>query len=135
MCPVDYDYYLNTYYGAAIGEEDFPRLAQRAWERVDSATQGLAGQAAQEDAREAVRGCVCNVAELLLNQELLEARVFSGEQSLASESVGSWLRTYRSPTLETGETDYLEQQIRKTILSRLGHLPAFSPVFRVRSYP
>ena len=40
MAYADYDFYLNTYFGNAVPEEDFPRLSDRASDYIRAAAGG-----------------------------------------------------------------------------------------------
>lgn len=130
----DYDFYLNTYFGNSILEEDFLRLSARASDYLRSATKGLSDTV---DSRqlEAVRKASCAIADVLLDEEIMTAGAFSGEQAVSSETVGGWSRSYRSTSLVSADVEYAEKRKRDALVLYLGHLPAFAPVFRVRSYP
>ena len=83
MAYADYPFYAGEYQGAAISEDDFPRLSARASAYLDYITSGYAG-AHPED--EAVMLAVCAVAEAWQVNE-------SGGE-VVSESVGKWSRTF-----------------------------------------
>lgn len=101
MVYADYEYYTNTYYGTAIKEQDFPRLALRASSYINYYTQGRAAQKAE---LEAVKMCCCDLAEqyqvieqaqALTNKSLAYSMESKGPEA-ASESVGSWSKSYRT---------------------------------------
>ena len=50
MVYADYDFYTNEYFGRAISEDDFPRLALRGSQYIDYITQGRAGAKADLEA-------------------------------------------------------------------------------------
>lgn len=100
MAYADYEYYKNTYLGAAIKEEDFPRLSLRASAFLDYYTQGRAS--ANPDLETLKMAC-CAIAEQYqyidtaqaLAQKSLTASIESNGE-LQSQTVGSWSKTYRS---------------------------------------
>ena len=100
MAYADYEYYTTTYLGAAIKEDDFPRLALRASSFLDYYTQG---RAAQNSDLDALKMACCAVAEQYqyidtakaLAQKSLSASLES-DGELQSQTVGSWSKTYRS---------------------------------------
>lgn len=130
----DYDFYLNAYYGDAIAEEDFPRLSERASDYVRAETEGIS-DAVDGWQLEAVKKASCAVAEVLLDESVMTAGVYSREQAVSSETVGSWSRSYKIPAISAAEVNFNEKRKRDALLLYLGNLPAFAPVFRVRSYP
>ncbi len=134
MAYVDYDFYLNTYFGNAVSAEDFPRLSERASDYVRAATSGIS-DTVDGWQMEAVKKAVCAVAESLLDEEIMTATAFSGGQAVSSETVGGWSRSYRAASLAYADVEYIENRKRDALLLHLGHLPAFAPMFRVRSYP
>lgn len=129
----DYDFYLNTYFGNAISEEDFPRLSERASDYIRSATQGLS-DAVDGWQLEAVRKASCAVAESLLDEEIMTASAFSGEQTISSETVGGWSRSYGSSSISSAAVEQIEKRKTDALTLYLKNLPAFAPLFKVRSY-
>lgn len=99
MVYADYDFYTNEYFGRAISEANFPRLALRGSQYIDYITQGRAEAKA---GLEAVKMCCCALAEQYQTidtaQELAQKSLSSGSDGLEvqSETVGSWSRSYRS---------------------------------------
>lgn len=95
----DYDFYTSEYFGRAISEADFPRLALRGSQYIDYITQGKAEAKAD---LEAVKMCCCELAEkyqtIEAAQELAQKSLTAGSDGLEvqSETVGSWSRSYRS---------------------------------------
>lgn len=134
MAYADYDFYLNTYFGNAIPEEDFPRLSERASDYVRAATQGISDKV-DSGQQEAVKKASCAIADVLLDEEIMTAAVYSGEQTVSSETVGAWSRSYKAPSISAAEVEFNEKRKRDALLLYLENLPAFAPVFRVRSYP
>lgn len=129
----DYDFYLNTYFGNAIFEEDFLRLSERASDYIRSATQGLS-DTVDGWQLDAVKKASCAVAEALLDEEIMNAGAFSGEQSVSSETVGSWSRSYGSSSFSATAAEQIEKRKADALALYLKNLPAFAPLFKVRSY-
>lgn len=129
----DYDFYLNEYFGDAISPEDFPQLSERASDYVRAATRGIS-DTVDSWQLEAVKKCACAVADVLLDESIMTANVYSGEQAVSSETVGGWSRSYKPPSVSSAEAAFHADRKRDALLLYLGNLPAFAPVFRVRSY-
>jgi hypothetical protein len=87
MAYADYQYYLQTYFGNAISEADFPRLSVRASEYLDRVTRGRA--VADIDNTTAIKKAMCAVAE-----EMQSVESDGGLDGIASESIGSSSVTY-----------------------------------------
>ena len=129
----DYDFYLNTYFGDAIPEEDFPRLSTRASDYIRSMTRGLSDTVDGVDL-EAVKKASCAVADVLLDEEIMTASAFSGEQNISSETVGGWSKSYGSSSFPAASAEYIEKRKLDALALYLKNLPAFAPLFKVRSY-
>lgn len=129
----DYDFYLNTYYGNAIQEEDFPRLSTRASDYIRSATNGIS-DTVDDLQLEAVKNATCAIADVLLDEEIMNNSTFSGEQSVSSETVGGWSKSYRSASLSSADVEYINKRKTDALLLYLKNIPAFAPLFKVRSY-
>lgn len=134
MAYADYDFYLNTYFGNTVSEEDFPRLSERASDYIRAATQGISDKVDGWQ-MDAVKKASCAVADALLDEEIMTAGAFSGEQAVSSETVGGWSRSYHAASLASADVEYIENRKRDALLLYLGHLPAFRSIFKVRSYP
>lgn len=133
MAYADYDFYLNTYFGNVIAEEDFPRLSERASDYIRAATQGISDRVDGWQL-EAVKKASCAIADVLLDEEIMTASVYSGGAQVSSETVGSWSRSYRAPTLSVAEVENIRSRKADALMMYLGGLQAFAPLFRVRSY-
>lgn len=129
----DYDFYLNTYFGNAIPEEDFPRLSTRASDYIRSMTQGLSDTVDGAEL-ESVKKASCAIAEALLDEEIMTASAFSGEQNVSSETVGGWSRSYGSSSFSAAAAEQIEKRKLDALMLYLKNLPAFAPLFKVRSY-
>lgn len=95
MTYADYDFYKNEYFGMAITEDDFPRLALRGSQYIDYITQGRAEARAN---LEAVKMCCCELAE---QYQAIETAKQASVESLSedyveiqSETVAAWSRSY-----------------------------------------
>ncbi len=130
----DYDFYLNSYFGNAIAEEDFPRLSERASDYIRAATQGVSDKVDGWQL-EAVKKASCAIADILLDESIMTASTFSGEQAVSSETVGGWSKSYRSPSISTSEVEYINSRKTEALMLYLGGLAAFAGIFKVRSYP
>lgn len=129
----DYDFYLNTYFGNSIPEEDFPRLSTRASDYIRSATNDLS-DTVDSLQLDAVKKASCAVADVLLDEEIMTAGAFSGEQAVSSETVGSWSRSYGASSISSTAVEQIEKRKTDALMLYLKNLPAFAPLFKVRSY-
>lgn len=98
----DYDFYVTSFYGAAISEADFPRLSSRASDFIDYYTRGKAATVTEESALNAIRKACCAIAEQMQTDEqnkalaakATAAALASANGEVKSETVGSWSQTY-----------------------------------------
>ena len=111
---VSADYYRDVYRGAAVPEEEFPRLEAAAQRYVDKQTFGrvtqdgqAGGQPLSTDAAKAVRDGVCALIEALLQ---------GGDEGVQSETLGDYAVTYTQQESRTGRCGRMEQ----TVLRYLG---------------
>lgn len=97
MVYADYDFYVSTFFGNAIAEEDFPRLVKRASERVDSITRYQAEKHyAEPFVQSYISNATCAIAEVLQQAErgnLLLRNVADG-LPVKTEIVGKHHITY-----------------------------------------
>lgn len=133
MAYADYAFYTDEYLGNVISEEDFPRLSARASDYIYAYTNGLSDSVKGKD-MEMVQKCTCALAEIILDESIMEATAFSGGQAVSSESVGSWSKSYSSASLSESQIEYIEKRKLDALMLYLGNLSAFSSVFRVRSF-
>lgn len=98
----DYEFYVSSYYGTMIAEEDFCPLAKRAGEFIDYITARRAKAAFNgdnEDTIYAIKKCCCALAEQYVTIDQMKvsaAATFSSGGEIQSETVGSHSRTFRS---------------------------------------
>lgn len=98
----DFSFYTDVFYGTAISEADFPRLASRSSDFLDYYTRGKAESVTDDKTLTALSKACCAVAELIQTAEqnrAIMAKVQTdaltsdvGEKK--SESVGSWSASY-----------------------------------------
>ena len=74
MAYADYEFYTTSYFGSAVPETDFPRLAERASDFVDTMTfdRLVDGLSADERSQKRIKKAVCSLAELMYQIELAE---------------------------------------------------------------
>lgn len=93
---VDYSYYRDTYMGNQIAESDFSRLITRAGNYIDKVTGGREVTPLPDN----VKRAVCAVAEAWQTNEQ------GGD--IASQSVGSWSKSYQQKRVKTDEQRLLD---------------------------
>lgn len=99
MAYADYAYYQEIFLGGAISEEDFPRLALRASEKVDLLTEFRA-RAYYEKKKEPIANAVCAVAEILQQLEHENALIGGGSSrnnTILTEITGKHHIQYAAP--------------------------------------
>ena len=74
MAYADYKFYTEPYFGNVVPETDFPRLAERASDFVDTMTfdRLVDGLPENERSQKRIKKAVCSLAELLYQIELAE---------------------------------------------------------------
>lgn len=94
MIYADYTFYLDDFFGIQITDEnEYMRCAVRAAADIDYYTMGRAKDNAESDA---VKLASCAVAEIYQIIGKSQSAAASEKGELASESVGSYSRSYRS---------------------------------------
>lgn len=133
MSYCDYEFYTEIYFGNQIAEDDFPRLSSRASDYIRFVTKGISDTVEGLDF-EAVQKATCAIAEILLDESRMTTSVFAEGSAVASETVGSWSRSYHSPTLSAAQIEYINNRKKEALLMYLGNLLAFKSIFGVTSY-
>lgn len=120
-----YEYYTESFAGALISEEEFPRLAQRASRYLDRYTMNRIAKYADLDA---VKMACCAIAEqyqvieqtanLAVSSMKAAAALISENGELQSETVGSHSKSYRSG----GDTAKAASSSVEAARARLGDL-------------
>lgn len=79
MAYADYEFYKTSYFGSVVPETDFPRLAERASEFVDTMTfdRLVDGPPTNERSQKRIKKAVCSLAELMYQLELAEKNATS----------------------------------------------------------
>ena len=74
MAYADYEFYTTSCFGSVVPETDFPRLAERASDFVDTMTfdRLVYGLPTNERSQKRVKKAVCSLAELMYQIELAE---------------------------------------------------------------
>lgn len=121
MAYADYSYYKNEFCGDAIAEADFPGLAVRASAMVDYYTSGQARTSSGDDLT-AVKNAACALAEVVQDENRLNAATFSSDRAkqVQSETVGSWSRSYGSAAATGTDLEMLAARRKDTVLLYLG---------------
>lgn len=121
MAYADMEFYTTEYGGKAISEADFPGLANRAAAYINAVTAGAAARASGE-ALYMVRMANCALAEITQDEDRLNDGTFSTETQVASETVGSWSRSYNSKTATAVHLELLNSRKNAALELYLGPL-------------
>ena len=91
MAYADYEFYTTSYFGTVVPETDFPRLAERASEFVDTMTfdRLVDGLPTNEHSQKRIKKAVCSLAELMYQIELAEKNATNAAVSGTSTAIGS----------------------------------------------
>lgn len=90
MAYADYEFY-TTYFGSVVPETDFPRLAERASDFIDTMTfdRLVDGLPKNERSQKRIKKAVCSLAELMYQIELAEKNAANAAASGTSTTIGS----------------------------------------------
>ena len=88
MAYADYEFYTTSYFGSAVPETDFPRLAERASEFVDTMTfdRLVDGLPTDERSQKRIKNAVCSLAELMYQIELAEKNAINQASANATDT-------------------------------------------------
>lgn len=91
MAYADYDFYTTSYFSSVVPEADFPRLAERASDFVDTMTfdRLVDGLPTNERSQKRIKKAVCSLAELMYQIELAEKNATNAAVSGTSTAIGS----------------------------------------------
>lgn len=91
MAYADYDFYTTSYFGSVVPETEFPRLAERASDFVDTMTfdRLVDGLPENERSQKRIKKAVCSLAELMYQIELAEKNAINAAVSGTSTTIGS----------------------------------------------
>ena len=87
MAYADYDFYTTSYFGNVVPETDFPRLAERASDFIDTMTfdRLLYGMPSDARSQKRIKKAVCSLAELMYQIELAEKNAVSQASASATD--------------------------------------------------
>lgn len=91
MAYADYEFYTTSYFGSVVPEADFPRLAERASDFVDTMTfdRLVDGLPTNERSQKRIKKVVCSLAELMYQIELAEKNATNAAVSGTSTAIGT----------------------------------------------
>ena len=89
---IDYTFYKDTYGGSAL-EAEFPKLNIQAQAKVDYFTFGRIKNL--NTIPENVKYCVCEVIDLVSDQNILKVKSNASDKRISSETVGSHSVSYK----------------------------------------
>lgn len=91
MAYADYEFYTTSFFGSVVPETDFPRLAERASDFVDTITfdRLVDGLPENERSQKRIKKAVCSLAELMYQIELAEKNAANAAASGTSTTIGS----------------------------------------------
>lgn len=91
MAYADYEFYTTSYFGSVVPEADFPRLAERASDFVDTMTfdRLVDGLPTNKRSRKRIKKAVCSLAELMYQIELAEKNATNAAVSGTSTAIGT----------------------------------------------
>lgn len=92
MAYADYEFYTTSYFGSVVPEADFPRLAERASDFVDTMTfdRLVDGLPTNERSQKRIKKAVCSLAELMYQIELAEKNAINqASTNLTGTNVGN----------------------------------------------
>lgn len=91
MAYTDYEFYKTSYFGSVVPETDFPRLAERASEFVNTMTfdRLVDGLPTDERSQKHIKKAVCSLTELMYQIELAEKNATNAAVSGTSAAIGS----------------------------------------------
>lgn len=86
MAYADYDFY-TTYFGSVVPEKDFPRLAERASDFIDTMTFDslLYGMPSDARSKKRIKKAVCSLTEIIYQIELAEKNAVSQASASATD--------------------------------------------------
>lgn len=109
MAYADYQYYTDEYLGTKLTEKDFPKYAKRASAEMNHVTFGRLEKLEESQITDAIKDCMCDVAERMLCFET------SAGAEIASENNDGYSVSYR----DVSEIDKQKHEIYGTIRTYL----------------
>lgn len=104
-----YQYYTDEYYGTKLTREEFPKYAKRASAEMNHVTFERLEKLAESQITDAIRDCMCDVAERMKTLET------SAGAEIASENNDGYSISYR----DTSDIDRQKHEIHATIRTYL----------------
>lgn len=91
MAYADYEFYTTSYFGSVVPEADFPRLAERASDFIDTMTfdRLVDGLPSNERSQKRIKKAVCSLTELMYQIELAEKNATNAAASGTSTTIGT----------------------------------------------
>ena len=91
MAYADYEFYTTSYFGSVVPETDFPRLAEKASDFIDTMTfdRLVDGLPENERSQKRIKKAVCSLAEKMYQIEFAEKNATNAAVSGASTAIGS----------------------------------------------
>lgn len=132
MIYCDYAFYTGEYYGTAIAEQSFPRLASRASDYIWNYTKGLSDSVSGRPL-EQVKKCTCAIAEVLQDEDTMHSNAYAAGGVKTSETVGPHSQGFASG-LTAAAVEELDKRKRDLLALYLSGLPEFATAFRTVSY-
>lgn len=126
MAYADYTFYKEKYYGTAIAQEDFDRLAEKASDKLDTMTfdRLVSGLPADERAAMKVQKAVCAVAEKL--QEIEQAEKVARAGGYITDESGNYVGNIVTSKSSGSESISFSatSSVKSAILSAAGDIRA-----------
>ena len=88
---IDYNYYSKVYGGSSIPESSFDKYSTKSSSQMNLFT---SNRITDDNITESIKNAVCEVAELIYNQEMLVNKIEDDSKEVASESVGPHSKSY-----------------------------------------
>lgn len=87
MAYADYEFYTTSYFGSVVPEKDFPRLAERASDFIDTMTFDslLYGMPSDARSQKRIKKAVCSLTEIIYQIELAEKNAVSQASASATD--------------------------------------------------
>ena len=91
MAYADYEFYTGSFLGTVVPASDFPRLAERASDFIDTMTfdRLVDGLPANERSQKRIKKAVCSLTELMYQIELAEKNAANAAASGTSTTIGT----------------------------------------------
>lgn len=88
---IDYNYYSKIYGGSSIPESSFDKYSTKSSSQINLFT---SNRITDDNITESIKNAVCEVAELIYNQEMLVNKIEDDTKEVASETVGPHSKSY-----------------------------------------